>query len=130
MALLADGITQLQKAMLKQYDKSSEGEKSPQNIKPGTSVLPVLKDATADTSCVDIMDWMELIDAEGEKSPQNIKPGTSVLPVLKDATADTSCVDIMDWMELIDAPMSDLSDGSAVWWRKVVKEAHRAYGVW
>ena len=86
MALLADGITQLQKAMLKQYDKSSEGE----------------------------------------KSPQNIKPGTSVLPVLKDATADTSCVDIMDWMELIDAPMSDLSDGSAVWWRKVMKEAHRA----
>ncbi|CAE7677994.1 GIP, partial [Symbiodinium sp. KB8] len=36
----------------------------------------------------------------------------------------------MDWLELIDAPMSDLSEGSAGWWRSVVKEAHRAYGVW
>ncbi|CAE7943851.1 GIP [Symbiodinium sp. KB8] len=90
MALLADGITQLQEAMLKQYDKAREGD----------------------------------------RSPQNIKPGTSILPTLKDVTAETSSVDIMDWFELIDAPMSDLSEGSAGWWRAVVKEAHRAYGVW
>ena len=90
MALLADGITQLQEAMLKQYDKAREGD----------------------------------------RSPQNIKPGTSILPTLKDVTAETSSVDIMDWFELIDAPTSDLSEGSAGWWRAVVKEAHRAYGVW
>ena len=91
MALLADGITQLQAAMLKQYDKTKDGERSPS---------------------------------------ENIKPGTSVLPLLKDVAADTACVDIMDWMELIDAPMSDLSDGSASWWRRVVKEAYRTYGLW
>ena len=90
MALLADGITQLQAAMLKQYDRGREGE----------------------------------------RSPQTIKPGTNTLPALKDVTAETSSVDIMDWLELIDAPMSDLSEGSAGWWRSVVKEAHRAYGVW
>ena len=90
MALLASGITQLQAAMLKQYDKSKEGE----------------------------------------KSPESIKPGTNVLPLLKEPTAETACVDIMDWMELIDAPMSDLSDGSAGWWRRVVKEAQRTYGEW
>ena len=91
MALLADGITQLQAAMLKQYDKTKDGDRSPS---------------------------------------ENIKPGTSVLPLLKDVAADTACVDIMDWMELIDAPMSDLSDGSASWWRRVVKEAYRTYGLW
>ena len=91
MALLADGITQLQAAMLKQYDKTKGGDRSPS---------------------------------------ENIKPGTSVLPLLKDVAADTACVDIMDWMELIDAPMSDLSDGSASWWRRVVKEAYRTYGLW
>ncbi|OLQ13573.1 hypothetical protein AK812_SmicGene2398 [Symbiodinium microadriaticum] len=91
MALLADGITQLQAAMLKQYDKTKEGDRSPS---------------------------------------ENIKPGTSVLPLLKDVAADTACVDIMDWMELIDAPMSDLSDGSASWWRRVVTEAYRTYGLW
>ena len=64
MALLADGITQLQVAMLKQYDKAKDGDRSPsENIKPGTSMLPLLKDVAADTACVDIMDWMELIDA-------------------------------------------------------------------
>ena len=91
--LLADGITQLQAAMLKQYDKAKDNEKGHESIKPGTNVLPTLKDPSA-------------------------------------ASADTACVDIMDWLELIDAPMSDISDGSAAWWRGVVKEAHRAYGAW
>ncbi|OLP97454.1 Copia protein [Symbiodinium microadriaticum] len=90
MDLLAEGITQLQAAMLKQYDKAKDTE----------------------------------------KTHESIKPGTNVLPTLKDPSADTACVDIMDWLELIDAPMSDISDGSAAWWRGVVKEAHRAYGAW
>ncbi|CAE7355869.1 RE2, partial [Symbiodinium sp. KB8] len=90
MDLLAEGITQLQAAMLKQYDKAKDNE----------------------------------------KAHESIKPGTNVLPTLKDPSADTACVDIMDWLELIDAPMSDISDGSAAWWRGVVKEAHRAYGAW
>ncbi|CAE7495091.1 RE2 [Symbiodinium sp. CCMP2592] len=68
--------------------------------------------------------------ADGERSPETVKPGTQALPPLKEVTAETACVDIMDWLEMIDGPMSDLSDSSATWWRKVMMEANRAYGVW
>eukprot|EP00439_Symbiodinium_sp_Y106_P063432 s3839_g9.t2 len=88
--MLADGMAQLQKAMIKQIDKG---------------------------------------DTE-DKSPETVKPGTLALPMLKEVVAETSCVDVMDWMELIDGPMSDLSDSSAGWWRRVTSEAYRAYGLW
>ena len=90
IAMLADGMAQLQKAMIKQIDKG---------------------------------------DTE-DKSPETVKPGTLALPMLKEVVAETSCVDVMDWMELIDGPMSDLSDSSAGWWRRVTSEAYRAYGLW
>ena len=90
LAVLTDGMVQLQAAMLKQMDKKEDGE----------------------------------------RSPETVKPGTQALPSLKEVVADTACVDIMDWLEVIDGPMSDLSDSSAIWWRKVMSEANRAYGVW
>ena len=90
IAMLADGMAQLQAAMIKQYDKASSGD----------------------------------------QSPEAVKPGTSALPPLKEVNGETACVDIMDWLELIDGPMSDLSDSSAGWWRRVTQEAHRAYGEW
>ena len=91
LMVLTDGMVQLQAAMLKQLDKDKEG---------------------------------------GDKSPEAIKPGTTALPTLKEVDADTACVDIMDWMEMIDGPMSDLSDSSAMWWRKVTAEANKAYSLW
>ena len=90
IALLADGITQLQAAMIKQMDKK----------------------------------------AEGDRSPEAVKPGTPALPLLKEVCSDTSCVDVMDWLEVIDGPMSDLSDSSAAWWKRVMTEANKAYSTW
>ena len=66
----------------------------------------------------------------GDRSPEAVKPGTSTLPVLAELKPDTSPVDIMDWLELIATPLSDLSDGSAQWWRKVKKEATKSYELW
>ena len=66
----------------------------------------------------------------GERSPETVKPGTTTLPLLPEPRPDTSPVDIMDWLELIATPLSDLSDGSAIWWKKVRKEASRAYDLW
>ena len=90
LLVLTDGMAQLQAAMLKQLDKGG-GE---------------------------------------DKSPETVKPGQAALPALPEVHADTACVDVMDWMEMIDGPMSDLSDSSAGWWRRVTTEAQRAYSVW
>ena len=90
LLVLTDGMAQLQAAMLKQMDKGG-GE---------------------------------------DKSPETVKPGQAALPTLPEVHADTACVDVMDWMEMIDGPMSDLSDSSAGWWRRVTAEAQRAYSVW
>ena len=68
--------------------------------------------------------------AEGDRSPEAVKPGTPALPLLKEDCSDTSCVDVMDWLEVIDGPMSDLSDSSAAWWKRVMAEAHKAYSTW
>ncbi|CAE7921355.1 hypothetical protein AK812_SmicGene7008 [Symbiodinium microadriaticum] len=43
-------------------DKGGSGDKSPEAIQPGTTALPALREVDADTACVDIMDWMEMID--------------------------------------------------------------------
>ena len=90
IAMLADGMAQLQAAMIKQIEKKDDGD----------------------------------------KSPETVKPGTLALPLLKEVCSETSCVDIMDWMEVIDGPMSDLSDSSASWWKRVTTEAYRAYSLW
>ncbi|OLQ10423.1 Copia protein [Symbiodinium microadriaticum] len=65
-----------------------------------------------------------------EKGLETIKPGQAVLPLLPEVNGDTACCDVMDWLEVINGPMSDLSDHSAVWWRKVTSEANRAYATW
>ena len=90
MTLIAGGVAQLQAAMLKQMS----GDKS------------------------------------GERTPEAVKPGTSTLPVLPPVKSETASVDLLDWLELIEAPMSDLSDGSAAWWRQVRASSAAAYDVW
>ena len=49
---------------------------------------------------------------------------------MKQLGLETSPVDIQDWMELLTSLMSDLSDGSASWWRDVVARADDAYRRW
>ena len=61
IAMLADGMAQLQAALIDQIGKKGEGDRSPETIKPGTQALPLLKEVCADTSCVDVMDWLEVI---------------------------------------------------------------------
>ena len=90
MVLLAGGMAQLQQAMLKQLSTSKEGEKSPETVKPGVSQLPMLP------------------------------------PV----RAESSSIDIADWLEMLEAPMSDLSDGSASWWKQISEQASQAYRAW
>ena len=65
-----------------------------------------------------------------EKGLETIKPGQAALLPLPEVNGDTACCDVMDWLEMINGPMSDLSDHSAVWWRKVTSEANRAYATW
>ncbi|CAE7708795.1 unnamed protein product [Symbiodinium sp. CCMP2592] len=90
MALLAGGMAQLQQAMLKQ--------------------MTVGKDE--------------------DRSPEAVKPGVSQLPALPQVKAESSSIDIADWLEMLAAPMSDLSDGSASWWKKVCEQATKSYQAW
>ena len=69
-------------------------------------------------------------DRTGERTPETVKPGTTVLPPLPAVRSETASVDLLDWMELIEAPMSDLSDGSAGWWKQVRSKAALAYDKW
>ena len=69
-------------------------------------------------------------DRTGERTPETVKPGTTVLPTLPPVRGDSASVDLLDWMELIEAPMSDLSDGSATWWKQVRTTAALAYDKW
>ena len=64
------------------------------------------------------------VTKDGDKSPEAVKPGVSQLPTL------SSSIDIADWLEMLAAPMSDLSDGSASWWRQVCDQATKAYQAW
>ena len=64
MALLAGGMAQLQAAMLSQLKdkaKDRDEDRSPEAVKPGSSVLPSLPELNQQTSSVDIMDWLEVI---------------------------------------------------------------------
>ena len=90
ITVLTDGMAQLQAAMIKQLDKGGSED----------------------------------------RTPEAVTPGTLALPPLREVSADTSCVDIIDWVEMINGPMSDLSDSSAGWWKRVMDEANRAYGLW
>ena len=64
IALLAGGMAQLQKAMLQQMASADKGEdRSPEAVKPGTSSLPSLPAVHAETSSIDIADWMEMLAA-------------------------------------------------------------------
>ena len=90
MTLIAGGVAQLQAAMLKQMSS----------------------------------------DKNGEKTPETVKPGTSTLPSLPQVKSETASVDLLDWLELIEAPMSDLSDGSASWWKQVRTTSSAAYDKW
>ncbi|CAE7824994.1 unnamed protein product [Symbiodinium microadriaticum] len=69
-------------------------------------------------------------DRTGERTPETVKPGTTVLPTLPPVRSESASVDLLDWMELIEAPMSDLSDGSATWWKQVRTKAALAYDKW
>ncbi|OLQ04673.1 Copia protein [Symbiodinium microadriaticum] len=69
-------------------------------------------------------------DKTGERTPETVKPGTTVLPTLPPVRSESSSVDLLDWMELIEAPMCDLSDGSATWWKQVRSKAASAYDKW
>ena len=69
-------------------------------------------------------------DKTGERTPETVKPGTTVLPTLPPVRSESSSVDLLDWMELIEAPMCDLSDGSATWWKQVRSKAAFAYDKW
>ena len=60
LSLLVGGINQLQQAMMKQLD---EGERSPEAVKPGMSVLPTLKAVNPQTAPIDIQDWIEMLNA-------------------------------------------------------------------
>ena len=62
MTLIAGGVAQLQAAMLKQMNEKS-GERTPEAVKPGTSVLPVLPPIRVESASVDLLDWLELIEA-------------------------------------------------------------------
>ena len=90
MHLIAGGVAQLQAAMLKQMST----------------------------------------DKTGERTPETVKPGTTVLPSLPPVRSESASVDLLDWMELIEAPMCDLSDGSAAWWKQVRSKAAFAYDKW
>ncbi|CAE7230836.1 RE1 [Symbiodinium sp. CCMP2592] len=69
-------------------------------------------------------------DKSGERTPETVKPGTSTLPVLPPVRSESSSVDLLDWLELIESPMSDLSDGSASWWKQVRASSKEAYDLW
>ena len=56
-----------------------------------------------------------------------MKPGTSTLPTLPPRSSPT---DLLDWLELVEAAMSDLSDGSAIWWKQVRTTSSAAYDKW
>ena len=60
------------------------------------------------------------------KKATDVLADTAALPLLKEPGLETSPVDIQDWMELLTSPMSDLSDGSASWWKDVVARADDA----
>ncbi|CAE7551950.1 RE1 [Symbiodinium sp. KB8] len=69
-------------------------------------------------------------DKDGEQSPETVKPGTTTLPPLPAVKVETASVDIMDWLEMLTSPMSDLSDGSGLWWERVKSTATRSYVEW
>ena len=60
LSLVVGGINQLQQARMKQLD---EGEVSPEAVKSGMSVLPVLKAVNPQTAPIDIQDWIEMLNA-------------------------------------------------------------------
>ena len=62
ITLIAGGVAQLQAAMLKQMSEKS-GERTPEAVKPGTSILPVLPPIRVESASVDLLDWLELIEA-------------------------------------------------------------------
>ena len=76
------------------------------------------------------MNAAEKVKESGEASPETVKPGTTTLPQLPAMRAESASVDIMDWLEMLRAPMSDLSDGSGLWWDRVKEAATKSYVEW
>ena len=62
---------------------------------------------------------------EGEKM-EAVKPGVKKLPTLQELT-ETAPIDYADWLTLIEPVMTDLSDGSHVWWRHVLDDCSTWY---
>ena len=56
-------MAQLQQAMLKQTTVSKDEDKSPEAVKPGVSQLPSLPQLKAESSSIDIADWLEMLPA-------------------------------------------------------------------
>ncbi|CAE7321109.1 RE2, partial [Symbiodinium microadriaticum] len=69
-------------------------------------------------------------ERDGDQSPETVKPGTTTLPPLPAVRVETASVDIMDWLEMLTSPMSDLSDGSGLWWERVKSTATHSYVQW
>ncbi|CAE7564255.1 unnamed protein product [Symbiodinium sp. CCMP2456] len=91
MALLAGGMAQLQAVMLKQMtdkEKPKDEDRSPEAVKPGTTVLPMLPEVNPQTSSVDIMDWLEVITT----TMQDLSDGSAEWWSRVRALADSSYV--------------------------------------
>ena len=52
------------------------------------------------------------------------------LPPLPDPGTDDACIAVSDWLTQIQPIMSDLSDRSWAWWRRVMEVAQKAYLKW
>ena len=56
--------------------------------------------------------------------------GIAQLPLLPDPSSDDACIAVTDWLTQIQPIMSDLSERSWMWWKRVMEVAHAAYARW
>ena len=102
----------------------SSGLEGPR-VNPATDPMTLLAGGMAQLQAVMLKQMTAAEkDKDGEQSPETVKPGTTTLPPLPAVRVETASVDIMDWLEMLTSPMSDLSDGSGLWWERVKSTAN------